>query len=175
VSSKKTKLKFGTAIHHTKGILDYVHTNIWGPLRMHLLEENIIVSFVNDYSRRNWVYTMLHKNEVLDIFVVWRRMELQTGRKIKILRSDNGGEYKSDPFLQLCRDEGIERHFTIKETPQHNGVTKRLNCTLLEKIQCLLSNSELKKTFWAEALTYTSHLIDRLSSSAIGGKILIEM
>ena len=45
-------------------------------------------------------------------------MELQTSRKIKILRSNNGGEYKSDPFLQLCRDEDIERYFTVRETPQ---------------------------------------------------------
>jgi len=44
-------------------------------------------------------------------------MELQTGRKIKILRFDNGEEYKSDPFLQLCHDEGIEQHFTVRETP----------------------------------------------------------
>jgi len=71
------------------------------PLRMHLLEGNtIFVSFVDDYSRRNWLYTMSHKSEVVGIFMEWRRrMELQTDRKIKILRSDNGGEYKSDPFL----------------------------------------------------------------------------
>ena len=49
-------------------------------------------------------------------------MELQTGWKIKILRSDNGGEYKGDPFMQLCRDEGIKRYFTVQETPQQNWV-----------------------------------------------------
>jgi len=92
---------------------------------------------------------MSHKSEVREIFVEWRRkIELQTGRKIKILRSDNGGEYKSDPFLQLCRDEGIERHFTVRETLQQNGMAERFNHTLLEKIRCLLSNSRLNKSFW---------------------------
>jgi len=43
------------------------------------------------------------------------------GRKIKVLRSDTGGEYTSNHFLQLCHDEGIERHLTIRETPQQNG------------------------------------------------------
>jgi len=43
---------------------------------------------------------------------------LQTGRKIKILRFDNGVEYKSDLFLQLFHNEGIERHFTMRETLQ---------------------------------------------------------
>jgi len=45
-------------------------------------------------------------------------MEKNTGRKIKVLCSDNDGEYTSDPFLQLCHDEDIERHFTVRETPQ---------------------------------------------------------
>ena len=64
---------------------------------------------MDDYSRQNWVYTMSHKSEVLRIFVEWRRrMELQTGKKIKIFRFDNGEEYKSDLFLRLCCDEGIE-------------------------------------------------------------------
>ena len=78
---------------------------------------------------------MTTKSEVLDIFVECKkRLELQTGRKIKMLRSNNGGEYTSDPFQQLCRDEGIERHFTVSHTPQQNGVAERLNRSLLEKI-----------------------------------------
>ena len=97
------------------------------------------------------MYTITHKSKVLDIFVEWRkRMELQTCKKIKILRSDNGGEYKSDMFLQLCRDEGIETFHSL--TPQQNVVAERFNCTLLEKIQCLLSNSGLNKIFWAEVM-----------------------
>ena len=63
--------------------------------------------------------------------------------------SDNGGQYKSDPFLKLCRDEGIDRHFTVRNTPQQNGVVERMNKTLLEKVQCMLSNVGLSKSFWA--------------------------
>ena len=56
---------------------------------------------------------MKHKREVLEMFVEWKKdIERSTGRKIKVLRSDNGGEYKSVLFLKLYRDEGIERHFT---------------------------------------------------------------
>ena len=51
---------------------------------------------------------MKHKGEVLKLFVEWKKnMERSPGRKIKILRLDNKGEYKSDPFLNLCRDEDI--------------------------------------------------------------------
>ena len=79
-------------------------------------------------------------------------------KKIKVLCSDNGVEYTSNPFLQLCRDEGIERHFTVRETPQQIGVAERMNQTLLEKVQCMLANSGLTKSFWAEALMYVCHL-----------------
>ena len=74
-------------------------------------------------------------------------MEKHTRRKIKVLRSDNGGEYTSDPFLQLCRDEGIKRYFTVRETPKQNGVTETMNQTLVEKVRYILSNSELLKSF----------------------------
>ena len=61
-------------------------------------------------------------------------MEKSTKRKIKVLHSDNGGEYTRDPFSQLCHDEGIERHFTVKETPQQNRVAEMMNMSLLEKV-----------------------------------------
>ena len=78
------------------------------------------------------------------------------GRKIKVLHLDNGGEYTSDPFPQLCRDEGIERHFTVRETFQENGVAERMNKTLLEKICCVLSNTGILKSFWVETLAYVA-------------------
>ncbi|CAL8989595.1 unnamed protein product, partial [Prunus brigantina] len=136
VLGKQTRVKFGTAIHHTKGILDYVHTDVWGPSKNASWGgSHYFVSFVDDFSRRIWVYTMKRKDEVLKIFLKWKKMiETQSGRKIKTLRSDNGGEYKSDPFLKVCQDEGIVRHFTVRETPQQNGVAERMNRTLLEKV-----------------------------------------
>ncbi|CAL8989939.1 unnamed protein product, partial [Prunus brigantina] len=137
VLGKQTRVKFGTAIHHTKGILDYVHTDVWGPSKNASWGgSHYFVSFVDDFSRRIWVYTMKRKDEVLKIFLKWKKMiETQSGRKIKTLRSDNGGEYKSDPFLKVCQDEGIVRHFTVRETPQQNGVAERMNRTLLEKVR----------------------------------------
>ncbi|GJZ23122.1 retrovirus-related pol polyprotein from transposon TNT 1-94 [Tanacetum coccineum] len=101
-------------------------------------------------------------------------METQTCRKIKHLRTDNGGEYKNDLFTKFCEDEGIVRHFTVRHTPQQNGVAERMNRTLLEKVQCMLSNAGLGKEFWAEAVTYACHLVNRLPSTAIDGKTPFE-
>ena len=77
------------------------------------------------------MFTMKNKNDVLEIFLKWKaQVENQTGRKIKVLRTDNGGEYKSDPFLKVCQDCGIVRHFIVRKTPQQNGVSERMNKTL---------------------------------------------
>jgi len=143
VIGKKTKLKFGTTTHYTEGILDYVHTDIWGLIKTASTGGNhYFVIFIDDYSRRYWVYTIKHKGEVLELFVEWKKnLEKSTGRKIKVLQSDNGGEYKSDPFLKLYRDEGIDRHFTVRKIPQQNQIAERMNMTLLEKVRCMLSNA----------------------------------
>jgi len=91
---------------------------------------------------------MKHKGKVLELFVEWKKnIEKSTKRKIKALRLDNRGEYKSDSFLKVCRDEGIEKHFTVREIPQQNDVVERMNKILLEKVRCMLSNARLSKNF----------------------------
>ncbi|KAH9723173.1 Integrase catalytic domain-containing protein [Citrus sinensis] len=90
-------------------------------------------------------------------------------------RLDNDGEYKNDPFLQICQDEGIVRHFTIRDTPQQNRVAKRMNQTILEKVRCMLSNAGLNKEFWVEAVVYACHLINCLPSTVIEGRTPMEM
>ena len=98
-------------------------------------------------------------------------VETRTDRKVKRLRSNNGGEYKNDQFHQTCRDEGIVRHFTIRHTQQQNRVAKRMNQTILEKVQCMLPNARWGKEFWAEVVVYACHMINRFPSATIEGKV----
>ena len=177
VLGKQKRVKFGTVIHNTEGILDYIHTDVWGPTKTASLGgKHYFVTFIDDFSRRVWVYTMKSKYEVFETFLVWKKMvENQTGRKIKVLRSDNGTEYRNDQFSIFCKKEGISRHFTVRDTPQQNGVAERMNRTLLEKVRCILSNAGLGKQFWAEAVMYASHLINRLPSAALNGKTPLEV
>ena len=100
-------------------------------------------------------------------------MEKNTRRKIKVLCLDNGGEYTSDHFLQLCREEGIERHFTVR-TPQQNGVIERMNRTFQRRSGACRYYANISKSFQAEALACTCYLINRLPSFAIGGKAPLE-
>jgi len=59
-------------------------------------------------------------------------VENKTGKSIKCLRTDNGGEFTSLEFEQFCKDEGIVRHKTAIYTPHENGVVERMNQTLME-------------------------------------------
>ena len=177
VLGKQKRVKFGTAIHNTEGILDYIHTDVWGPTKTASLGgKHYIVTFVDDFSKRVWVYTLKSKDEVFETFLVWKKMvENQTGRKIKVLRSDNGTEYRNDQFSYFCKKEGISRHFTVRDTPQQNEVVERMNRTLLEKVRCMLSNAGLGKQFWADAVMYASHLINCLPSTALNDKTPLEV
>ncbi|KAH9688249.1 Integrase catalytic domain-containing protein [Citrus sinensis] len=173
VVGKKTRVKFGTANHDTREILKYIHSDVWGPTKNASIGGSYyFITFVDDFSRRVWMYTMRAKDEVLEIFMKWKKLvETQSGRKIKVLRSDNGGKYTSDPFLQICQNEGIKRHFTVRYTAQQNGMAERVNRTLLEKVRCMLSNVGVNKKFWDEAMSYASHLVKRLPFATIGGGV----
>ena len=170
-------MKFGTAIHNTKCILVYVHSDVWGPAKTSsIVGRHYFVTFVDDFSMRVWVFTMKNKDDVLRIFLKEKaQVENQTGSKIKVLQTNKGGEYKSDSFLKVCQDGGIIRHFTIRKTPQQNGVSERMNKTLVEKVCCMLSNVELGRKFWVEAVKYAQHLVNRFPSFAIDGKTPLEV
>ncbi|GKC08969.1 retrovirus-related pol polyprotein from transposon TNT 1-94 [Tanacetum coccineum] len=75
-----------------------------------------------------------HKSETFEKFKHWKILiENQTGRKIKRLRIDNGLEFCSRDFNDFCKDEGISKHYTVRYTPQQNGVAERMNTTLLKR------------------------------------------
>jgi hypothetical protein len=117
---KQRRVSFKVASHTSKGVPDYVHSNAWGPV---VVPSNggahYFVSFIDDFSRKVWVYFMKHKSEVFIIFKQWKaQVENQTGRRVKYLRSDNGLEYKDTAFLEFCKTKGITHHFTVRGTLQ---------------------------------------------------------
>ena len=74
-------------------------------------------------------------------------VENQTNKKIKVLRTDNGGEFCSREFEQFCKQCGIVKQKTTPYTPQQNGVAERMNKTLLERSRSMLSGVGLEKKF----------------------------
>ena len=86
---------------------------------------------------------------------------------VKVLRSDNGGEYTSDKFTKFCADKGILHEFTVPYCPQQNGVAERLNCTIMEGARSILYQAKLPLDFWAEACTTAVYLHNRISTAVL--------
>jgi hypothetical protein len=96
-------------------------------------------------------------------------------RKIKILKSNNGGEYTSKEFVNFCRDVGIKRELTTPYNPQQNGVAERNNRTIMEAVKTMIHNQYLPMHLWVEAAITTVYVQNRLSHSALGVKTPEEM
>ena len=163
VYRKHKRVSFKPAIHNTKGILDYIHSDLWGPLRkLSLSGCNYLVTFIDDFSRKVWCYFIKHKNEIFDVFLEWKKMiNKKTSRNIKTLRIDNGLEFVDNKFIEYYASEGIVRHKTCAGRPQQKGVVERMNKTLLERDRCMLNQAKLEMQFWAEAVATTCYLINR--------------
>ena len=88
--------------------------------------------FVDDRSRYTWAYFIRRKSDVFEYFKEFKNMiEKHTGKCIKILRYDQGGEYTVGAFNSYCKDNGIIHQFTVPHRPQQNGVAERKNKTLV--------------------------------------------
>lgn len=81
----------------------------------------------------------------------------------------------SDEFLAHLGLQGITHHTTVHDTPEENGIAKRLNCTLLERIRAMLHSSGLPRQLWAEAVRHTVWLKNRTSTRALEGRTPYEV
>ena len=126
------------------------------------------VTFIDDATRYTWVYILKFKSEVFSTFQNWKTLvENQYEKKIKILRSDNGGEYVSTEFEKYLRKEGIRHEKTVPKTTEQNGLSERMNRTLVEAVRSMLSDSKLPKMFWAEALSTATYFRNRSPNVAL--------
>ena len=143
--------------------LELVHSDIWGPTTtVSIGGKHYFVTFIDDHSRKVWVYFLKKKSEMFEAFRRWKAMvENETALRVKKLRTDNGGEYEDTRFKKFCYEHGIRMERTVPGTPQHNGVAERMNRTLTERARSIRTQSGLQKQFWAEAVNTIAYLINR--------------
>jgi transposase InsO family protein len=90
------------------------------------------------------------------------QVENLTGRKIKVLRLDNGGEYTSKDFSNFCIEVGIKREYTVPYNPRKNGVAKRNNRTIIEETKAMIHDQRLPMILWAEACMIAVYVQNRI-------------
>jgi transposase InsO family protein len=168
VSGKTSKKPFPKATR-SKGLLEIIHTDICGPLNVHARNRcQYFVTFIDDYSRYGYVYLISHKSEAFDCFLKFKaEVENQLEKKIKILRSDRGGEYTSETFKSYGTNVGIIRQYTMAYTPQQNGVAERRNRTLLDMVRSMMAHANLSTTFWGDALLTAVYVLNRVPTKSV--------
>lgn len=167
---------FKPSKNRENGILNLIHSDICGPMNVESLGgSRYFVTFIDDFSRYTEIIMLRKRSDVLQAFRNYkRRMENQTGRRIKKLRTDNGKEYLSNDFKKFLEDEGIARQLSVEYTPQQNGVAERANRTIVEMARCMLQQSGLPQSLWAEAVSTATFIRNRCPTKCLNNKTPIE-
>jgi hypothetical protein len=152
---KNAKGTFSSSDNRSKGVLDLIHSDLCGPMTIASLSGYLYyVIFIDDYSRNMWIY-FLKSKESEEFLVRFQEFKAQienlTGRKIKTLRSDNGGAYTSKCFTDFVIEAGIKREYIVPYNPQQNGVAERRNMSILEATKAMIHDQSLPMFLWAEA------------------------
>jgi len=162
--SKKTSWKSSTQ-------LQLVHSDICGPITpISHSGKRYILSFIDDFTRKTWVYFLHEKSEAFATFKIFKAsVEKEIGAFLTCLRTDRGGEFTSNEFGEFCRSHGISRQLTAAFTPQQNGVAERKNRTIMNAVRSMLSERQVPKMFWSEATKWSVHIQNRSPTAAVEG------
>ncbi|GJW09507.1 putative ribonuclease H-like domain-containing protein [Tanacetum coccineum] len=120
-------------------------------------------SLTDDFSRFSWVFFLASKGEtsgILKRFII--EVKNQLNHKVKVIRSDNGTEFKNKEMDEFCGHKGIKREFSVAKTLQQNRVAERKNRTLIKATRTMLADSLLPTIFWAEAVNTTYYVLNRV-------------
>ncbi|KAK1414838.1 hypothetical protein QVD17_30597 [Tagetes erecta] len=138
--------------------LQMLHMDLFGPTNVQSIgKKSYCLVIIDDFTRFSWVYFLHVKSETAELlkeFII--KVENQLDCKVKILRSDNGTEFKNANVDLFCAEKGIARQFSAPRTPQQNGVAERKNRTLIEAARSMLADAKIPITFWDEAIATAS-------------------
>ena len=174
---KAHRLPFDRSRTRYKAPLELIHSDVMGPTRTHTFSGyRYMVVFVDDFTRFTWVYFVKRKSEVIFRFMEFKeKVEGELQRKIKLLRTDNGGEYTSREFNIFCSKHSIRRQLTCADTSQQNGIAERKIQHLTETCKSWLYAKNLPKVLWAEDMACATYVINRIPLSPINMKSPYEM
>lgn len=134
-------------------ILDLVHTDLCGPLPESYGGSKYVLVLIDDYSRFVTVYFLSKKSEAKDKIVEYVTLwENQKGKVVKVIRSDNGGEFVNHQLTKFYKSKGIIQQRTVRYTPEQNGVAERQMRSMIESARSMILHANCSKKLWAEAV-----------------------
>ncbi|XP_074299664.1 uncharacterized protein LOC141630814 [Silene latifolia] len=168
--SKQHRHSFRNNEQRALNIFDLVHCDLWGPYRIpSSCGAKYFLTIVDDFSRATWVYLLLDKTEVTDMFMNFINMvSTQLSKTLKVVQSDNGTEFNR--LAGYFFAHGIKFQKSCVGTPQQNGRVERKHRHILNVARSLLFQANLNKSFWGESILTAVFLINRTSSPLIDNK-----
>ncbi|KAJ9543763.1 hypothetical protein OSB04_023470 [Centaurea solstitialis] len=162
VEAKLTRTSFQSIDRKTEP-LDLIHTDVCDLKSISTRGGNkYFITFIDDSTKYCYIYLLKSKDEAIDKFVVYKtEVENQLNKKIKVVRSDRGGEYVS-PFAEFCSQNGIRHEFTAPYSHQQNGIAERKNRTLKEMVNAMLISSGVDQNLWGEAVLSANYLLNKI-------------
>jgi len=154
-------------------LLDIIHSDIVGPFPDSFFGFKFIITFIDEFSRKAWIFTMKRKSDAIDIIINFFKYlnNLFPNYKITNFKSDQGKEYCSRRVNKFCKKNGIRKLYSPPRNPQNNGIAERFNQTILYSLKCLLSWSKLNIKFWDFAIRYSKYLYNLTPHSGINNQI----
>ena len=138
---------------------------------------DLFITFINDYSHFGYIYPIKERSKVLNKFKIFKaEVENQHNLKIKVVRSDRRGEYYGrhtpydqvhGPFVRFLQENGIIAQYSTSGEPQQNRVAKRINRTLMDMVDSMISYSTLQLSLWMEVLKTVIHILKRVRSKSV--------
>jgi transposase InsO family protein len=162
-------------LYHAQKQLELVHDNLCGPVTPATPGgRRYFLLVVDDASRFKWVVLLPTKAAAVDSNKhVQAAAKKESGHKLQVLRTDNGGEFTAAKFIAYCVDEGIQRHYSAPYSLQQNGVVECRNQTVGATTRTLLKQRGMPAEFWGEAVMTAVHL-NRSPTKSLEGKTSYE-
>jgi hypothetical protein len=164
IMGKQTRRPFDDNTERETSVLDRVYIDLWGPARTKSNGgKSYMMQVVDGMSAHTEAYFLADKSAetTLEAFKSYHaQAERQTGRKLKCVRTDGGGEFCNDLWETYCRVHGIIHETTTAYSSQSNGVVERSNRTVIERVRVLLHDGNLPASMWCETAATVVYLKD---------------
>ncbi|CAI7743581.1 unnamed protein product [Closterium sp. NIES-54] len=165
LTSKFSRFPFHSTVGQSSDPVELVHVDLVGPMKVKgdggALYSMIMV---DDYTRLTWSFPLAKKSDAARVIIEeWLPMvERESGKRVKAIRSNRGGEFLGAEFRSWLKRHGIKQQLTTAYTPQSNGVAERANRTIIEGGRTILVDSGLPLRFWPLAIRHATVIKNRV-------------
>ncbi|CAI7809281.1 unnamed protein product [Closterium sp. NIES-54] len=177
LTSKFSQFPFHSTVGQSSDPVELVHVDLVGPMKVKGDGGALYtMTMVDDYTRLTWSFPLAKKSDAARVIIEeWLPMvERESGKRVKAIRSDRGGEFLGAEFRSWLKRHGIKKQLTTAYTPQSNGVAERANRTIIEDGRTILVDSGLPLRFWPLAIRHATVIKNRVLTH-VGGQHWVPM